>query len=69
MAKRLKDGLMQDGLADLVAGPDAYRELPAWLQQLLPTDDDDDSDDNNSMEDVDVAIAAGLPIPLHHRWE
>jgi len=57
MAECLKDGLMQDGLAR----PDAYRELPAWLQQLLPTDDDD-SDDNNSMEDVDAAIAAGSPI-------
>jgi len=65
MAERLKDGLMQDGLAR----PDAYRELPAWLQQLLPTDDDDDSNDNNSMEDVDATIAAGSPIPLHHRWE
>jgi len=43
--------------------------LLAWLQQLLPMDDDDDSDDNNSMENVDAAIATGLPIPLHHRWE
>jgi tRNA A37 methylthiotransferase MiaB len=28
MAERLKEDLFQDGIADLVVGPDAYRDLP-----------------------------------------
>jgi len=35
MAERLKDDLLQDGLADLVVGPDAYRDLPRMLSSLL----------------------------------
>ncbi|CAB9522851.1 tRNA-2-methylthio-N(6)-dimethylallyladenosine synthase [Seminavis robusta] len=34
MAERLKEDLFQDGLADLVVGPDAYRDLPRLLQDL-----------------------------------
>ena len=34
MAERLKEELFQDGLADLVVGPDAYRDLPRLLQDL-----------------------------------
>jgi MiaB/RimO family radical SAM methylthiotransferase len=39
MAERLKEGILQDGLADLVVGPDAYRELPSLVSQLLSDDD------------------------------
>jgi len=35
MAERLKEGLLQDGLADLVVGPDAYRDLPTLIDSLL----------------------------------
>jgi hypothetical protein len=31
MAERLKGRLLEGGLADLVAGPDAYRDLPRLL--------------------------------------
>ena len=31
MAERLKDALLDSGKVDLVAGPDAYRNLPALL--------------------------------------
>ena len=32
MAERLKDALLESGKVDVVAGPDAYRSLPALLQ-------------------------------------
>jgi len=35
MAERLKHGLLEDGLADLVVGPDAYRDLPKLIDGLL----------------------------------
>lgn len=38
MAERLKEDLLQDNLADLVVGPDAYRDLPNLVSSLL-TDD------------------------------
>ena len=35
MAERLKEKLIEtDQLVDIVVGPDAYRELPFWLQRL-----------------------------------
>jgi MiaB/RimO family radical SAM methylthiotransferase len=39
MAERLKEDLFQDGIADLVVGPDAYRDLPRLAAQLLEDDD------------------------------
>jgi len=38
MAERLKEHLLTDGLADLVVGPDAYRELPNLITTLLDTE-------------------------------
>ena len=34
MAERLKDKLLESGKVDLVAGPDAYRDLPRLLSIL-----------------------------------
>ena len=34
MAERLKDKMLDSGLVDLVAGPDAYRDLPRLLKIL-----------------------------------
>lgn len=34
MAERLKEGLFEHGLIDVVAGPDAYRDLPRLLQAV-----------------------------------
>ena len=34
MAERLQEQLFVDGLADVVVGPDAYRDLPRLLQEL-----------------------------------
>lgn len=38
MAERLKHDLLQDGLADMVVGPDAYRDLPRLIDILLQDD-------------------------------
>jgi MiaB/RimO family radical SAM methylthiotransferase len=35
MAERLKEDLLQEGIVDLVVGPDAYRDLPHLVTQLL----------------------------------
>ena len=40
MAERLKHDLLQDGLADLVVGPDAYRDLPRLIDILLHDDEE-----------------------------
>ncbi|KAI2489429.1 Uncharacterized protein family UPF0004 [Fragilaria crotonensis] len=40
MAERLKHDLLQDGLADLVVGPDAYRDLPRLIDILLQDDEE-----------------------------
>jgi MiaB/RimO family radical SAM methylthiotransferase len=47
MAERLQEDLLQDGLADLVVGPDAYRDLPRLAGKLMRrySDDDDGYDD------------------------
>ena len=34
MAERLKDQLLENKVVDLVAGPDAYRDIPRLLQIL-----------------------------------
>jgi hypothetical protein len=36
MAERLKEDLFHEGKADLVAGPDSYRDLPRLLSALIP---------------------------------
>eukprot|EP00804_Cyclotella_cryptica_P012673 CCRYP_020194-RA/>CCRYP_020194-RA protein AED:0.03 eAED:0.03 QI:359/1/1/1/0.5/0.66/3/780/574 len=36
MAERLKEEMFQDGTADLVVGPDAYRDLPRLISILSP---------------------------------
>lgn len=36
MAERLKDALLETGKVDIVAGPDAYRSLPALIKAAAP---------------------------------
>ena len=38
MAERLKDQLLENKVVDLVAGPDAYRDIPRLLK-ILESDD------------------------------
>jgi tRNA A37 methylthiotransferase MiaB len=37
MAERLKEDMFKDGTADLIVGPDAYRDLPRLIQALSPS--------------------------------
>ncbi len=37
MAERLKEDMFKDGTADLIVGPDAYRDLPRLVGALAPT--------------------------------
>ena len=37
MAERLKEDMFKDGTADLVVGPDAYRDLPRLVLSLIPS--------------------------------
>lgn len=39
MAERLQDELLKENMADLVVGPDAYRDLPRLLDELTDSDD------------------------------
>ena len=41
MAERLKDKMLENRVVDLVAGPDAYRDIPRLLK-ILDTDKGDD---------------------------
>jgi MiaB/RimO family radical SAM methylthiotransferase len=54
MAERLKEDLFQDGIADLVVGPDAYRDLPRLAAQLL--------------EDEDVEQAVNVQLSLEETY-
>lgn len=49
MAERLKENLLENGMADLVVGPDAYRDLPNLVSKLL-------------QEDVDTAVNVQLSL-------
>lgn len=49
MAERLKEEMFQDGTADLVVGPDAYRDLPRLISVLTsPSTAPSSSSSNNS---------------------
>mmetsp|Transcript_9702 Transcript_9702/g.22834 ORF Transcript_9702/g.22834 Transcript_9702/m.22834 type:complete len:625 (-) Transcript_9702:1386-3260(-) len=39
MAERLQDELLEENMADLVVGPDAYRDLPRLLRDLTDSED------------------------------
>jgi len=57
MAERLKDDLFQSGQVDLVAGPDAYRDLPNLLGSLYDANEqDDDCGSNRSVMNVQLSL-------------
>lgn len=48
MAERLKEELFEGGAADLVVGPDAYRDLPRLVASLLPNEDSEEEDEDDA---------------------
>jgi MiaB/RimO family radical SAM methylthiotransferase len=66
MAERLKDELLKDDIADLVVGPDAYRNLPQLLLNLLaPTNHDRRQHEINVQLSVDETYADIIPKRQH----
>ena len=64
MAERLKDRLLTaDRLVDVVAGPDAYRDLPRLLGAVTSADADRDSA-INVMLSLDETYADIMPMRL-----
>ena len=61
MAERLKEDMFKDGTADLIVGPDAYRDLPRLISALAPNENDDDDDDElQSLSMLEQAINVEL---------
>lgn len=44
MAERLKEDLLKDGMADMVVGPDSYRDVPKLVQGLLSLKEHNNTD-------------------------
>jgi len=57
MAERLKDKLLSDGLADVVMGPDTYRELPRLLNVVRSGEADTAMDVALSLDETYADIA------------
>lgn len=78
MAERLQEGLLKDGLADLVVGPDAYRDLPRLARQVLQRHEyvnrkkqqqSPQQDDNIDVEvDVDASHAVNVQLSLDETY-
>jgi MiaB/RimO family radical SAM methylthiotransferase len=65
MAERLQGELFQNGLADLVVGPDAYRDLPRLLNELsFRTNKNDDDDDDHDHDDQQDPLEKAMNVQL-----
>mmetsp|Transcript_20539 Transcript_20539/g.51064 ORF Transcript_20539/g.51064 Transcript_20539/m.51064 type:complete len:540 (-) Transcript_20539:64-1683(-) len=53
MAERLQNKLLEENVADLVVGPDAYRDLPQLLEQLSDSFDKNQRNDTKAASDQD----------------
>ena len=61
MAERVKDKMLEHKVVDLVAGPDAYRDLPRLLN-LLEKDKADDEVAMNVQLSMDETYADIMPV-------
>lgn len=59
MAERLQNKLLEENVADLVVGPDAYRDLPQLLQQITNSPENN-NDKHNTIHGEDDANDAEL---------
>jgi len=70
MAERLKEDLLKDGVADLVVGPDAYRDVPVLVKNLLTLREQDDVESRrqqaiNVQLSMDETYADITPVRHH----
>ena len=66
MAERVKEGLFDGGLADVVAGPDAYRRLPSLVSAALASQEPQIDTDLSLFEDYgDVVPTRRDPDSAH----
>lgn len=68
MAERLKEELFKDELADLVVGPDAYRDLPRLVKMLShkATNDgtNNDKDESDQIKDNSDSLERAVNVEL-----
>jgi len=62
MAERLKEEMFKKGTADLIAGPDAYRDLPRLVSLLLPQYQQNQQNSNSEQEQHDRAMNVQLSL-------
>lgn len=71
MAERLKDKMLENKVVDLVAGPDAYRDIPRLLK-ILDSDKTSDEQPMNVQLSFDETYADIIPVrkdkSKQHAW-
>ena len=64
MAERLKDDMFRDGTADLVAGPDAYRDLPRLISMLAASSSSSSSSTSSSASTPSLPTERAVNVRL-----
>ena len=62
MAERLKEDMFKEGTADLIVGPDAFRDLPRLIATLSPPDVTSSSRSLSSDDSVERAVNVQLSV-------
>jgi MiaB/RimO family radical SAM methylthiotransferase len=69
MAERLQDEILKDNMADLVVGPDAYRDLPRLLGTLFVGGSEEEGKNENEGEEYDhVQQAINVQLSLDETY-
>ncbi|KAL7546542.1 hypothetical protein ACHAWF_009877 [Thalassiosira exigua] len=71
MAERLKEDMFKDGTADVVVGPDAYRDLPRLISVLSApssVSNDDSSDRKESVHTIPTERAVNVQLSLDETY-
>ena len=63
MAERLKEDMFQHGTADVVVGPDAYRDLPRLISVLVSPSVNPTINNNDTMNPTTTKKGSGPTIP------
>ncbi|KAL9178875.1 hypothetical protein ACHAXT_011848 [Thalassiosira profunda] len=69
MAERLKEDMFRDGTADLVVGPDAYRDLPRLVSVLTaPSISSEDSGGQKASHSIPTERAVNVQLSLDETY-